>query len=226
MTDRELKIDFNFRKYSALETALKKQGKTVEGEIDKFIERLYLDSVSEQERTEVERLIRQDEREELRLSKQFAVVHLHDMEDDYYFITQPRENFYTIAKNYYDGQDDIKTGLLTLDTVGRYFNIHHEIDESVFFVLAKASKTDDRISAVVQFDFEDKTVNVFENGKKGWRRYDADMLLDAVEETENIVGVSEDLQRQVFYENLYGEEIEDITDAEEIEMDEGQALTQ
>ena len=67
---------------------------------------------------------------------------------------------------------------------------------------------------MVQFDFEDKTVNVFEKGKNGWRRYDADMLLEAVEETENIAGVSEDLQRQVFYENLYGEEIDDITESD------------
>lgn len=226
MRDIELKTGFNFRKYSTLKAELEKNGKSVESEMAKLLERLYSDTIPEGTRKEVELQIEKDRQEELKAAKQFAVVHLHDMEEDYYFITQPRENFHTITQNYYEGQDDINSGLLTLDSIGRYFNVHHEIDESVFFVLAKASKTDDRISAVVQFDFEDKTVNVFENGKNGWRRYDMDMLLEAVGETEGLAGIGEDVQRLVFYEHLYGEEIEDITDTEEIEPQTGQGLTQ
>ena len=76
MTDRELKIDFNFRKYNALETALKKDGKSVEGEMKKLIERLYSDNVSEQERREVERLVKKDEQEVLKAEKQFAIINI------------------------------------------------------------------------------------------------------------------------------------------------------
>ena len=223
MANRELKIDFNFRKYDALQAELEKNGKSVVGELEKLLERLYSDTLPKATQKEVEGQIEKDRQAELKAEKQFAVVHLHNEVEDYYFITEPRENFHTIAKNYYEGQYDIEKGILTLDSIGRYFNVHHEIDESVFFVLAKACKTDDRVSAVVQLDFENKVVNVFENGKNGWRRYDADILLEAVGEAEGLVEIGEDVQRQVFYENLYGEEIDDIA---ENDLQIGQGLTQ
>lgn len=224
--DKELKIDFNFRKYNALETALKKDGKSVEGEMKKLIERLYSDNVSEQERREVERLVKKDAQEVLKAEKQFAVVHLHDESEDYYFISEPRENFFTIAQRYYEEHSEINRGLLTMDTVGGYLSSHYEINESVFFSLAQACKADDRISAVVQFDFENGNVNVLEQGKGKWHRYDKDMLLDAVKESKRYLGENYEEQLEIFYENLYGEEIEDVISLEEIEGLGEQGLTQ
>ena len=226
MSDIELKTEFNFRKYSALKTELEKNGKSVESEMSKLLERLYADTIPEGRQKEVERQIEKDRQEELKVSKQFAVVHLHNEDEDYYFITQPRENFFTLAQAYCEDSTEIDRGLLTLDTVGRYLSANYGIDESVFYSLAKACKTDDRISAVIQFDFENGNVNVLEQGKGKWHRYDKDMLLDAVEETNRTPRKDYEEQLKIFYENLYGEEIDDITDEEVIGMDEGQGLTQ
>ena len=226
MKDQEFVVKINARKYKALESALNKRWKTFEDEIENLVQRLYLDSVSEQERKEVERLIKKDEQEELKAEKQFAVVHLHDESEDYYYISEPRENFFTIAQACYESHSEINRGLLTLDTVGRYLSAHYEVDEAVFNSLAKACKTDDRISAVIQFDFENGNVNVLEQGKGKWHRYDKDTLIDAVEEVNRSPRENYEEQLKIFYENLYGEEIEDITDTEELECDEGQGLTQ
>ena len=226
MNEREILLELNEREYEALQSSLNKTGKTIQGEMTRLLERLYLDNVSEQERKEVERLVKKDEQEELKAAKQFAVVHLHDESDDYYYISEQRENFFTIAQAYYEDHSEINRGLLTLDTVGRYLSAHYEIDESVFYSLAKACKTDDRISAVIQFDFENGNVNVLEQGKGKWHRYDKDTLIDAVEEVKRSPRKNHEEQLEIFYENLYGEEIEDITDTEELGLDEGQGLTQ
>ena len=96
----------------------------------------------------------------------------------------------------------------------------------MFYSLAKACKTDDKISAVIQFDFENGNVNVLEQGKGKWHRYDKDTLLDALEEVNRSPRRNYEERLETFYDNLYGEEIEDITEMEELEADEGQALTQ
>ena len=226
MSEQEFVFKINARKYKALQSSLNKCGKTFESEMEKLVQRLYLESVSEQDRKDVETLIKKDEQEELKAEKQFAVVHLHDESEDYYYIGEPRGNFFTIAQRYYQEHSEINRGLLTLDSVGRYLSAHYEIDESVFYSLAKACKTDDRISAVIQFDFENGNVNVLEQGKRKWHRYDKDMLLDALEEVNSSPNENHEERLETFYDNLYGEEIEDITDVEELGENEGQALTQ
>lgn len=226
MAEIELKIGLNFRKYIALEKALKNNEKSIEEEMIKLIERLYSDTVSEQERMAVEQQIVKDEKEESKAAKRFAVVHLHEEDDDHYFTTGPNENLFTIAKRYYFEQDDMHSGAFSLDTLGRYLNSDYNLDESMFSILSGACQNDARISAAIQIDLERKVVNVLENGKSTWMQYTPEMLFEAVKASQKFFNMGPTMERRAFYDNLSGKEIEGIADVEEIESQTGQGLTQ
>ena len=101
MTDEELVLYFNEHKLAKLESYLLENGSSVEHELQILLDRFYEQTVPEHERMEVEAQIeseREREAAEREASHRFAVVHFHEGEDDFFFTSELRNSFYSIAK--------------------------------------------------------------------------------------------------------------------------------
>ena len=148
MNNIELKTEFNSRKYSALKTELEKNGKSVENEMSKLLERLYADTIPEGRQKEVARQIEKDRQEELKASKQFAVVHLHDMEEDYVKLPDSDEfSPYISGVEYYKAGKYVFYGESESGTRTEYYTII--IDRTVKMVVLQnvnEGKTDGNVA--------------------------------------------------------------------------------
>lgn len=209
MANKELKIPIHYRKYAAMREALERGGKNFDEQLQAKAEEWYQELIPESKRKEIQKQIDADDLGELLKEKQFAVVRIRDEFEEYAFISQRGENFFTIAKNYVEASKSEDLKQYTVDTVGqRCFLAEGTLDESVYEVLCDSIKTNPLITAVVDFDLYEGTVHVLEQGYEDWKAYDLYTLTKAVENAEGEVGLTEQEREQVFRDNLDGEEID------------------
>lgn len=103
MTDEEIVLYFNEHRLAKLESYLLKDGSSVEHELQNLLDRFYEQTVPEHERMEVEAQIeleREREAAAREASCRFAVVHFHEGDDDFFFTSELRNSFYSIANLY------------------------------------------------------------------------------------------------------------------------------
>ena len=103
MTDEEIVLYFNEHRLAKLESYLLKDGSSVEHELQNLLDRFYEQIVPEHERMEVEAQIeleREREAAQREASRRFAVVHFHEGDDDFFFTSELRNSFYSIANLY------------------------------------------------------------------------------------------------------------------------------
>lgn len=101
MTDEEIVLYFNEHRLAKLESYLLKDGSSVEHELQNLLDRFYEQTVPEHERMEVEAQIeleREREAAQREASRRFAVVHFHEGDDDFFFTSELRNSFYSIAQ--------------------------------------------------------------------------------------------------------------------------------
>ena len=91
MTDEEIVLYFNEHRLAKLEKYLLKNGSSVEHELQNLLDRFYEQTVPERERMEIEAKIELESEQEAAM--RFAVVHLHDSDDDFLFTTELRNDF-------------------------------------------------------------------------------------------------------------------------------------
>ena len=121
MTDEELVLYFNEYKLAKLESYLLKNGSSVEHELQNLLDRFYEQTVPEHERMEVEAQIeleREREAAAREASRRFAVVHFHEGDDDFFFTSELRNSFYSIANLYRSTLKD-EIGKYTLDSIAQ-----------------------------------------------------------------------------------------------------------
>lgn len=171
MTDEELVLYFNEHRLAKLESYLLKNGSSVEHELQNLLDRFYEQTVPEHERMEVEAKIeleREREAATREASRRFAVVHLHEGDDDFFFTSELRNNFYSIANLYRSTLKD-EIGKYTLDSIAQSnFSGCQTINDMTFSVLCNAMPNDPRITALVEFDFDRDTVSVRESSDNAW----------------------------------------------------------
>lgn len=167
MTDEELVLYFNSHRLAKLESYLLKNGSSVEHELQNLLDRFYEQTVPEHERVKVEaqiKLEREREAAEREASRRFAVVHFHEGEDDFFFTSELRNSFYSIANLYRSTLKD-EIGKYTLDSIAQSnFSGCQAINDVTFSVLCSAIPNDPRITALVEFDFDHNTVSVRDSG--------------------------------------------------------------
>ena len=152
-----------------------------------------------------------DDLGELLKEKQFAVVRIRDEFEEYAFISQRGENFFTIAKNYVEASKSEDLKQYTVDTIGqRCFGAESSLDESVFEVLCSSIKNTPFITAVLTFDLYEENVQVLEPSCETWKAYDLYTLTKAVENAEDAVGLTEQEREQIFRSNLEGEDLDQV----------------
>ena len=163
MTDEEIVLYFNEHRLAKLESYLLKDGSSVEHELQNLLDRFYEQTLPEHERMEVEAKIeleREREAATREASRRFAVVHFHEGDDDFFFTSELRNSFYSIANLYRSTLKD-EIGKYTLESIAQSnFSGCQTINDMTFSVLCNAMPNDPRITALVEFDFDHNTVSV------------------------------------------------------------------
>lgn len=210
MNDEEIVLYFNEHRLRKLESYLLKDGSSVEHELQNLLNRFYEQTVPENERIEVEAQIeleREREAAEREAARRFAVVHFHEGEDDFFFTSEVRNNFYSIANLYRSTLKD-EIGKNTLDSIAlNNFLACEPISDMTFSVLCSAMPNDPRITALVEFDFDRSTVSVCENSANVWQTYSLKDVSTAMYKAERKEGLSLETRHEIFATALEGKEI-------------------
>lgn len=210
MTDEEIVLYFNEHRLAKLESYLLKDGSSVEHELQNLLDRFYEQIVPEHERMEVEAQIeleREREAAQREASRRFAVVHFHEGDDDFFFTSELRNSFYSIANLYRSTLKD-EVGKYTLDSIAQSnFSGCQTINDMTFSVLCSAMPNDPRITALVEFDFNHNTISVCESSGNAWRTYDLKDVSAAMYKAERKEGLSLDARHEIFAVALEGKEI-------------------
>ena len=218
MANKELKIPIPYRKYAALREALERGGNNFFEQLQVKAEEWYQELIPQEQREQIEKQIAEDDALEALKAKQFAVVRIRDEMDDYYFTTECGEDFYSVAKYCAEVQDRGNPSEYTADTIASFFNQHYPIDETMFDVLKDALKTDKRISAVVDIDFDIGAFSVLDGEKGVWKKYPIECI---VREAKTASVFEESYGREVgeklFYDNLEGQHLEEPLEETESE---------
>ena len=180
----EQKLYFNELKYEALSKALSGLNSTVEEELHKSFEKVYETYVSRANRERIDyRIAKAEEAEQAaaEAGRRFAVYHLHDGNDDYHFVDELRNTFMSAAAVY---RGMVSDGVLnhTVDSIAHEcFGEHQPIDALTFMVLCDAKEHDERINAVIEFDFDAGKVSVSEGRNTEWNVHSLSDVASAVE---------------------------------------------
>lgn len=152
MTDEEIVLYFNEHRLAKLESYLLKDGSSVEHELQNLLDRFYEQIVPEHERMEVEAQIeleREREAAQREASRRFAVVHFHEGDDDFFFTSELRNSFYSIANLYRSTLKD-EVGKYTLDSIAQSnFSGCQTINDMTFSVLCSAMDNVEKMKGVV-----------------------------------------------------------------------------
>lgn len=180
----EQKLFFNELKYEAVSKVLDDLDSTVEEQLHKTFEDLYLNLISKETRANIDKRIADAEAAEqaaAEAGRRFAVYHLHDGSDDYHFVDELRNSFLSAAATY---KGMIEDGVLnhTMDSIAHEcFGEHQPIDALTFMVLCDAKEHDERINAVIEFDFDAGKVSVSEGRNTEWNVHSLSDVASAVD---------------------------------------------
>ena len=180
----EQKLFFNELKYEAVSKVLDDLDSTVEEQLHKTFEDLYLNLISKETRANIDKRIADAEAAEqaaAEAGRRFAVYHLHDGGDDYHFVDELRNSFLSAAATY---KGMIEDGVLnhTMDSIAHEcFGEHQPIDALTFMVLCDAKEHDERINAVIEFDFDAGKVSVSEGRNTEWNVHSLSDVASAVD---------------------------------------------
>lgn len=180
----EQKLFFNELKYEAVSKVLDDLDSTVEEQLHRTFEDLYLNLISKETRANIDKRIADAEAAEqaaAEAGRRFAVYHLHDGSDDYHFVDELRNTFMNAAAVY---RGMVSDGVLnhTVDSIAHEcFGEHQPIDALTFMVLCDAKEHDERINAVIEFDFDAGKVSVSEGRNTEWNVHSLSDVASAVD---------------------------------------------
>ena len=210
MADTDVTLFYNKHRLSALERILTESGSSVENALRYQLDSLYKDFVPEDEQAAIEALIAKEQAEEKteRESKwRFSVIHFHEGSDDFHFITELRYDFYSAAHLYRNYMKD-KVGKYTLDSLASMFGDYQVIDKPTYDILCDTMPNDRRITALMDFDFDNGTVSVCESSDNAWWTYCLKDVSAAMYRAERKSGLKLETRREIFMEALAGKEID------------------
>ena len=145
---------------------------------------------------------------EYEASRRFAVVHLHDDQQDYHFISEVHTNFLQSARLYRLVTKDMPGPGTTLDRMKNCFLRHQPIAPEVFAQYCDDMPTDHRITALVEYDLENGMVSACESSDNHWLTYKLKDVSTAVFRADRKSNLSLKERNEIFQEALYGKEIE------------------
>jgi len=211
MNDVELTLYFNEQKLKKLESYLLKEGSSAEHVLQNLLNDLYERTVPERERKELDaKLDLEKELEEMRreAARRFAVIHFHQGDEDVFFTSELRDNFYSIANLYRSTLRD-EIGKYPLDSIALCgFGGCSQISDIQFSKYCESMPDDPRVTTLVEFDFDNSTVSVLDRESDAWRTYDLHDVSTAMYKAERKSGLNLDARHAIFETALEDKEIE------------------
>lgn len=211
MADTDITLFFNKHRMEAMQRHLAAQGSSVEELLYQSLNTIYADHVPEQEREDIDLLIsieHQQEQAAIEASKRFSVVHLHDADTDYHFTSELHTSFLQSARLYRLVTKDLKSPLPSVDAMSYAYMSHRPISPQKFSELCDSIATDNRITAIIEFDFEDGTVGVCQSSDNAWRTYRLKDLSVAAFKAHRSSYSGTDSREKIFNTALVGKEID------------------
>ena len=211
MADLDITLFCNAHRFDAMARALALQGMTVEQALYPAVDILYEKVVPAEERRQIEDTIAAEETQRLQereASRRFSVVHLHDADGDLHFISELHTNFYNAARLYRMVTKELFGTAPVMDRLSYAFMAHQAITPVTFSALCQTMPNDQRITAVMEFDFEDGTVGVCDSSDNAWRYYKLKDVSTAVYKAERKTGLRWSEEQDVFTRALSGKEID------------------
>ena len=210
MSDTELRLSFNSHRLSALERILTESGSSVENELQHELNDLYKNLVPEDEQNEIESRIERETAEEnatREVAKRFAVIRFQENRDDIHFTVPLRDGFFSAA-NLYSHYIKDEVGKYPLEIIAGHFGDYNPIDGFTFSALCDSMPNNQRITALMDFDFDDGTVSVCESSDNAWWTYTLEDVSTAVYHAERNTEFPFETMREVFYMALAGKDID------------------
>lgn len=211
MADIDVSIYYDRHRVEAMERILNSQRTDLETVIQEQMDALYEQIVPAQERAEIDERIRQERADRIaenEVSRRFAVVHLHDAQEDTHFISELHTSFYQTARLYRLVTKELPGPGSVQSRMRSAFLGHTPIAPEVFSEYCEAIPHDRRITALVEYDLENGVVGAFESGDNQWRSYPLKDVSAAVFRADRKMNLSVRERECVFREALSGKELE------------------
>ena len=211
MADTDITLFYNQHRMEVMQRHLAAQGSSAEELLYQSLDDIYAKFVPEQEREDIDLMIsieRQQEQAAIEAAKRFSVVHLHDANTDYHFTSELHTSFLHAARLYRMVTKDLKSPLPSTDAMSYAFMSHRPISPQKFSELCDSIATDNRITALIEFDFEDGTVGVCQSSDNAWWYYDLKDVSNAVFRADRKSGLRLDTREELFTAALEGKELD------------------
>lgn len=223
MNDIDINLYYNRYRLEALERVLHSQGKSIEDAVYPMLDSLYEQLVPAVERGDIENRIAAENAQaaaEAEAARRFGVIHLHQGDDDFYLIANEQKDLYTMAA-LYRRQLQPNIGTVPLWDLTGQFHKADRVFQSDYLRLCRAMPDDNRITALMELDFDSGTISVCDNRENSWTTYYLKDVSTAIFKAERKSGLSSAVRQRIFNEALQDKAIATVHQDEEQEDGDG-----
>ena len=225
MNDIDITLYLNAYRVRALADTLGSQtAETVEDKLTEAFDMLYQEYVPDEQRASIEaRIEREDAAEQARLeaSRRFAVYHIRENGDDCHFTSDHFRSPMQAAYRY----RLYERGELSAvpETFADAFIETNPVNLEYFNEVCSDIHSDNRISALLEFDLDKGRVSVYDGMDNEWQTYSLRDFSVAAYKAFRSDYRSEECRREIFNNSLAGKEVElseadDETEAPAMQM--------
>lgn len=211
MADIDITIFYNQERLDAMRRILATQDTDLETAIYGQMDALYESVVPAQERVVLDEKIERENAQRLaeyEASRRFAVVHLHDEQEDYHLISEMHTSFFQSARIFREATRDSRDHSVWLGRMKAGFRSHDTIAPEVFAQYCEDMPNDNRITALIEYDLENGMVSACESSDNHWLTYKLKDVATAAFHAERKLSIPNDTRREIFEAKLMGKEIE------------------
>ena len=174
MNIERIQLDFNKRKYDALEQSFSRMSQgSVITELEKYLDFLYEKNVPVSEREEIETNSCQEHlayRAMIAPGKKFSVITLNNADGRISFSSEGLLTFLDIANVYREKVRDW-VDITNLETIRTFFGENDLLDPLSFLLFVKRLEYNPSVTMLADFDFEKDTIRVLKSGNTEWSAY-------------------------------------------------------
>ena len=210
MNDIDITLYLNEYRVRALADALGSQtAETVEDKLAEAFDTLYQEYVPDEQRASIEAMIENEyaaEQAEMEAARRFAVYHIRENGDDYHFTSDHFRSPMQAAYRY----RLYERGELSAapETFAAAFIETNPIGLDYFGKVCADIHSDNRVTALLEFDLDDGRVSVHNSTDDEWQTYSLHDFSVAAYKAFRSDYRSEECRREIFNSSLAGKEVE------------------
>ena len=174
MDIERIQLDFNKRKYDALEQSIGSMSQdSVITELEKYLDFLYEKNVPVSDREEIETNISQEylaHRAMIASGEKFAVITLKRADEEISFSSEGLLTFLDIANVYHEKVRDWED-ITNLETIRTFFGENDLLDPLSILRFVKLLENNPSVTMLANFDFANDIISVLKTGNAEWSAY-------------------------------------------------------